>query len=104
MSAACGEKASQPPEDIWDTIIADLQTLGVNELWAELRGLREFRGGDQKENLRLAALVETLAVRDDEGDASATGARSAFEAWKEGGGDSGHIVPWMLNAAPPIQA
>lgn len=88
---------------IYTAVCAKIAAQSTLRLWQELAGLENFMGGSQHENLRLAALANELAGRDDDGDPEAAGARAALENWKTGpadGGDTGHIAVCLLKIAP----
>ena len=88
------KKAVEQPEDAWRRITDRLAECADPDLWQQLESMAAYRGGDSEQNLTLAALVHTIAGRDER-------AHEAFESWKKGpddGGDSGHIVDWMLRA------
>ncbi|RSN60696.1 hypothetical protein DMH01_15560 [Amycolatopsis sp. WAC 04182] len=88
------KQVTEQPEDAWNRITGTLVASSDEELWQALGDMADYRGGDPEKNLTLAALVHTLADRDDD-------ARQAFESWKQGGPDgedSGHIVAWMQTA------
>ncbi|SDZ28912.1 hypothetical protein SAMN05216215_105756 [Saccharopolyspora shandongensis] len=94
-----GKHGDEPPEDAWNRIMAELTEVSDDQLWQQLAGMAGYRGGDAEQNLTLAALVHTLADRDEQ-------ACAAFESWKQGpdgGGDSGPVVAWMLEATGRLE-